>query len=45
MLEPILKKLSTIASGATPIGRAGHAPDTDESINFSGGEVTIQISE
>jgi hypothetical protein len=27
LLEPILKKLSTIASGATPIGSAGHAPD------------------
>jgi hypothetical protein len=28
------KKLSTIASGDTPIGSAGCAPDTDESINF-----------
>jgi hypothetical protein len=27
LLEPILKKLSTIASGATPIGSAGRAPD------------------
>jgi hypothetical protein len=29
MLEPILKKLSIIASGATPIGSAGHAPDEE----------------
>jgi hypothetical protein len=27
LLEPILEKLSTIASGATPIGSAGRAPD------------------
>jgi hypothetical protein len=27
LLEPILKKLSTIASGPTPIGSAGRAPD------------------
>jgi hypothetical protein len=27
LLEPILGKLLTIASGATPIGSAGHAPD------------------
>jgi hypothetical protein len=27
MLEPILEKLSTIASGATTIGSTGHAPD------------------
>jgi hypothetical protein len=29
MLEPILKKLSTIASGATTIGSTGRAPDDD----------------
>jgi hypothetical protein len=28
------QKYSTIASGATPIGSAGHAPDVDEDINF-----------
>jgi hypothetical protein len=27
MLEPILEKLLTIASGATTIGSTGHAPD------------------
>jgi hypothetical protein len=27
LLEPILEKLLTIASGATPTGSAGHAPD------------------
>jgi hypothetical protein len=27
LLEPILEKLSSIASGATPIGSAGRAPD------------------
>jgi hypothetical protein len=27
LLEPILKKLLTIASGATPIRSAGRAPD------------------
>jgi hypothetical protein len=27
LLVPILKKLLTIASGATPIGSAGHATD------------------
>jgi hypothetical protein len=29
MLEPILEKLSTIATGATTIGSTGHAPDDD----------------
>jgi hypothetical protein len=29
MLEPILEKLLTIASGATPIGSAGRAPDEE----------------
>jgi hypothetical protein len=29
MLEPILEKLSTIASGATPTGSAGRAPDEE----------------
>jgi hypothetical protein len=29
IFEPILKKLSTIASGATPIGSTGRAPDDD----------------
>jgi hypothetical protein len=29
MLEPILEKLSTIASGATTIGSTGRAPDDD----------------
>jgi hypothetical protein len=29
MLEPILEKLSPIASGATTIGSTGHAPDDD----------------
>jgi hypothetical protein len=28
--QPILKKKLTIASGATPIGSAGRAPDEDE---------------
>jgi hypothetical protein len=28
------RKNFTIASGATPIGSAGRAPDADESINF-----------
>jgi hypothetical protein len=28
-LEPILKKLSTIASGDTPIGSTGRAPDEE----------------
>jgi hypothetical protein len=27
LLEPILEKISTIASGATPIGSAGRAPN------------------
>jgi hypothetical protein len=27
LLEPILEKISTIASGATPIGSADRAPD------------------
>jgi hypothetical protein len=27
LLEPILERLSTIASGATPIGSVGRAPD------------------
>jgi hypothetical protein len=27
IFEPILEKLSTIASGATTIGSTGHAPD------------------
>jgi hypothetical protein len=27
LLEPILKKLLSIASGATPIGSAGRTPD------------------
>jgi hypothetical protein len=27
LLEPILEKLSIIASGATPIGSTGRAPD------------------
>jgi hypothetical protein len=29
MLEPILEKLLTIASGATTIGSTGRAPDDD----------------
>jgi hypothetical protein len=29
ILEPILEKLSTIASGATTIGSTGRAPDDD----------------
>jgi hypothetical protein len=32
----------TIASGATPIGRAGHAPDEDENIGSNAG-VKIKI--
>jgi hypothetical protein len=39
--EPILKK-STIASGDTAIGSAGHAPDEDGNISFTIG-VKYQI--
>jgi hypothetical protein len=35
--EPILEKKLTIASGATPIGSAGRAPDEDENIGFTKG--------
>jgi hypothetical protein len=42
LLEPILEKLSTIASGATPIGSAGHAPDEiSVSKNNQEGEIRL----
>jgi hypothetical protein len=34
----LYQKNLTIASGATPIGSAGHAPDEDETINFASKE-------
>jgi hypothetical protein len=34
MLEPILKKKSTIASGATTIESTGRAPDDIENIDY-----------